>query len=58
MKNVDMTVANDVLTIKVDLTKRFGPSSTGKSTIVASTGGAVVVPDHEHIKLGLNLFTK
>ncbi len=37
MKNVEMNVDGDILTIKVDLTKEFGPSSSGKSIIIAST---------------------
>ena len=30
MKNVEMKVEGNILTIKVDLTKDFGPSSSGK----------------------------
>jgi len=30
MKNVEMKVEGNILTIKVDLTKEFGPSSSGK----------------------------
>ena len=37
MKNIDMTVEENILTIKVDLTKEFGLSSSGKSIIIAST---------------------
>ena len=37
MKNVEMTVAGNILTIKVDLSKEFGPSASGKTTIIAST---------------------
>ena len=31
MKNVEMTQEGDILTIKVDLSKEFGPSSSGKT---------------------------
>ncbi len=31
MKNVEMTVEGNILTIKVELTKEFGPSSSGKT---------------------------
>ena len=55
MKNVELKVEGDVLTIRVDLTKEFGPSSSGKTTIVASTEGNVAVPDHE-VKVGLNVY--
>ncbi len=36
MKNVQMPVVGNILTITVDLTKEFGPSSSGKTIIVAS----------------------
>jgi hypothetical protein len=39
MKNVEMKVEGNVLTIKVDLSKEFGPSSSGKTIIIASTEG-------------------
>ena len=36
MKNVEMTLEGDILTIKVDVSKEFGPSSSGKTIIVAT----------------------
>lgn len=56
MKNVEMSVAGNVLTIKVDLTKTFGPSKSGKTIIVATTEGNVPVPGHDNIKVGLNIY--
>ncbi len=47
MKNVQMTVDGSILTIQVDLSKEFGPSSSGKTIIVASTEGDVAVPDRD-----------
>lgn len=58
MKNVDMHVEGNILTIKVDLSKSFGPSSSGKNIIVASTEGNQSVPDREDVKIGLNVYTK
>lgn len=58
MKNIDMTVEGNILTIKVDLTKEFGLSSSGKSIIIASTEGNVNVPDHAEAKIGLNIYKK
>jgi hypothetical protein len=55
MKNVEMTVEGNILTIKVDLTKDFGPSSSKKSIIIASTEGNVSVPGREE-KVGLNVY--
>ncbi|CUS32131.1 MAG: hypothetical protein IPP12_04065 [Nitrospira sp.] len=57
MKNVEMSVDGTVLTIKVDLSKEFGPSSTGKTIIVASTEGNVSIPDRQE-KIGLNVYRK
>ena len=57
MKNVEMSVEGTVLTIKVDLSKEFGPSSTGKTTIVASTEGNVTIPNRQE-KIGLNVYRK
>ena len=57
MKNVEMSVEGSVLTIKVDLTKEFGPSSSGKTIIIASTEGNVTIPNREE-KIGLNVYRK
>lgn len=57
MKNVDMNIEGNILTIKVDLTKDFGTSSSGKSIIVASTEGNYALPGREE-KVGLNIYKK
>jgi len=57
MKNVQMRVAGNILTITVDLTKEFGPSSSGKTIIIASTEGNVTVPERDE-KIGLNVYRK
>ena len=57
MKNVEMTVEGTMLTIKVDLSKEFGPSSSGKTIIIASTEGNVTIPSREE-KVGLNVYRK
>ncbi len=58
MKNVEMKVDANILTVKVDLTKEFGPSSSGKTIIIASTEGNISVPGHEGLKIGLNVYKK
>jgi len=58
MKNVEMKVDGNILTIKVDLTKEFGPSSSGKTIIIASSEGNVAIPEKEEIKIGLNVYKK
>ena len=57
MKNVELTVEGTILTIKVDLSKDFGPSSSGKTTIIATTEGNVTIPNREE-KIGLNIYKK
>ena len=57
MKNVEMKVEGNILTIKVDLTKEFGPSSSGKTIIIASTEGNVSIQDRDE-KVGLNVYRK
>jgi hypothetical protein len=58
MKNVEMTVEGDILTIKVDLTKEFGPSASGKTIIIATTEGNVSIPGRDEGKIGLNVYKK
>ncbi len=57
MKNVEMRVEGNILTIQIDLSKEYGPSSSGKTIIVASTEGNVSVPEREE-KIGLNVYRK
>lgn len=58
--NVRLVVSPDgkTLTIEIDLTKEFGPSSTGKTIIVASSQGNADIPGKPGFRLGLNLFRK
>ena len=57
MKNVDLSVTGSILTITIDLSKEFGPSSSGKTTIIATTEGNVSILDREE-KIGLNIYKK
>jgi hypothetical protein len=57
MKNMELSVEGNMLTIKIDLTKEFGPSTSGKNIIVASTEGNVSIPGREE-KIGLNVYRK
>ena len=50
-------VEGNSLTIKVDLSKEFGPSASGKTIIIASTEGSVAVPERDE-KIGLNIYRK
>jgi hypothetical protein len=57
MKNVQMAVEGQRLTITVDLSKEFGPSASGTMIIIASTEGSVSVPERAE-KVGLNVDRK
>ena len=57
MKNVELTVSDNTLTITVDLTKKFGPSSSGKTIIIASTEGNFPLPGRTEV-VGLNVYRK
>jgi hypothetical protein len=56
MQNVEFELEGDQLIIRVDLSQELGVSSSGKSVIIASTGGNVVVPGWEAGKVGLNVY--
>jgi hypothetical protein len=58
MKNVEMIIEGNILTIKVDLTKDFGPSASGKTIIIASSEGNQTIPGKEAVKIGLNVYKK
>lgn len=58
MKNVELKVEGDILIIRVDLTKDFGPSKSGKTIVIASTEGNVKVPCVEERIVGLNVYRK
>jgi hypothetical protein len=57
MKNVKMEVTGDILTITVDLSKRYGKSSSGKNVIVASSEGNQSIAETDY-KIGLNIYIK
>ena len=57
MKNVEMSVNGNILTITVDLTKEFGPSTSGKTVIIASTEGSHRLPERTEV-VGLNVYRK
>ena len=58
MKNVEMKVDHGKLIITVDLSTELGPSSSGKSVIIATTEGNVDVPGVPDVKIGLNVYHK
>ena len=57
-KNVEMEVKGNILTVKVDLSKTFGKSGSGKTTIIASTEGNVAIDGGNGAIMGLNIYKK
>ncbi len=57
LKNVDILVQGNTLTITVDLSKELGPSSSGKTIIIASTEWNYPLPGRSEV-VGLNVYRK
>jgi hypothetical protein len=57
-KNIEIVVKDGKAIITVDLSQDFGPSSSGKSTIIASSEGNADIPGAPGVKLGLNVYRK
>lgn len=55
MENVTYKMQGNKLVIEVDLSKKIGPSKSGKTTLIATTGGNVPI-DSKGRRLGLNLY--
>ena len=55
-QNVAVRVEGERLVIEVDLSQHFGESQSGKSLIIASTGGNISLPGREEVKVGLNVY--
>ncbi len=55
MQNIELKTEKNILTIKIDLSKSFGRSKTGKTIIIASTLGNVTVPE-SIAKIGINCY--
>ena len=53
--NIESSVKDNILTLKIDLSQTFGRSKSGKSETVASTGGNKTIEGTD-IKLGLNCY--
>jgi len=54
MDNMNVKIVGKLLTVSVDLSKQSGDSSTGKSVMIASTGGNV--PIEGGLRMGLNVY--
>jgi hypothetical protein len=56
MQNIVFAVHEGHLLIDVDLSKELYVSQSGKSMMIATTGGNVSVPGCEEVKVGLNVY--
>lgn len=54
-KNISAHVDGSILTLTIDLSKDFGASKTGRSTIIATSSGNVGIPGTD-AKIGLNIY--
>ena len=58
-KNIKGSLEDNILIIKVDLTKDFGPSASGKTLIIASTGqGQRFEYNGKTVIIGVNIYRK
>jgi len=58
MQNIEMKVDGNILKIEIDMSKVIGPSKSGKTDIIATTGGNVSVDGFTDAKIGINCYNK
>ena len=56
MENIVMRREGPKLIVEIDLSQDHGPSTSGKTNIVASTRGNAPVPGTEDTFIGINCF--
>ena len=57
MQNAQIEVNGSKLLITVDLSKKLGPSKSGKTMIIATSAGNQTIAGTDAI-IGLNIYTK
>lgn len=57
MENIEQSINGDILTLKIDLSKRGNKSTSGKTIRIASSEGNKRIKGTE-IFFGLNVYTK
>jgi hypothetical protein len=55
---IESTVNGDTLTLTVKLNRPGTPSASGKTRVLASTRGNVIIPGTDGITVGLNVYVK
>lgn len=58
MTNIKTDIKGNILTITVDLSKRYGKSASGKTTVIATTSGNTPLGHASGAVIGLNVYTK
>lgn len=58
MENITIKVNGDILTLTIDLSKKLRNSKSGKTMLIATTGGNQKIADSREEILGLNLYVK
>ena len=56
--NCGVNVDGTTLTLTIDLSRKIGPSKSGKTTIIATTSGNKEIPDTNGAIIGLNVYRK
>jgi len=56
MKNVNVEIKGNIMTVKIDLSKVQGLSKSGKTEVIASTLGNVPIPNKPDYRLGINCY--
>jgi len=57
MNNITQTLQGNILTLTIDLSKTGKLSGSGKSLLIASTGGSVKVDGRPDVTIGVNVYT-
>ncbi|KKN83818.1 hypothetical protein LCGC14_0294710 [marine sediment metagenome] len=56
--NIEVTVKDKKLVLTIDTSEEHGRSTSGKSTIVATTRGNLQVPGVDGLTIGLNAYRR
>ena len=57
-KNIEASVDGNILTLRIDLSARHGDSASGKTVIVATSGGNQAIEGGKGVILGLNAYIR
>jgi len=58
MQNITMQTDGNILTVKIDLSKRLGKSKSGKTIMIASSDGNQKIEGFNDCRIGINCYTK